>query len=51
SGCLGLFLSFIGMDLISGSTMRFAFDNINLYGGFDLVVVLIGLFALIENYQ
>lgn len=36
------------MDLISGSTMRFAFDNINLYGGFDLVVVLIGLFALIE---
>lgn len=48
SGCLGLFLSFIGMDLISGSTMRFAFDNINLYGGFDLVVVLIGLFALIE---
>ncbi|MDH2926694.1 tripartite tricarboxylate transporter permease [Lonepinella koalarum] len=48
SGCLGLFLSFIGMDLISGSTMRFAFDNINLYSGFDLVVVLIGLFALIE---
>ncbi|UDW83701.1 tripartite tricarboxylate transporter permease [Pasteurella canis] len=48
SGCLGLFLSFVGMDLISGSTMRFAFENINLYSGFDLVVVLIGLFALIE---
>lgn len=48
SGCLGLFLSFVGMDLISGSTMRFAFDNLHLYGGFDLVVVLIGLFALIE---
>ena len=49
SGCLGLFLSFIGMDLMSGDTMRFTFDNINLYSGFDLVVVLIGLFALIET--
>ncbi|NBI12984.1 C4-dicarboxylate ABC transporter permease [[Haemophilus] felis] len=48
SGCIGLFLSFIGMDLMSGDTMRFTFDNINLYSGFDLVVVLIGLFALIE---
>lgn len=48
SGCLGLFLSFIGMDLMSGDTMRFTFDNINLYSGFDLVVLLIGLFALIE---
>lgn len=48
SGCLGLFLSFVGMDLMSGDTMRFTFDNINLYSGFDLVVVLIGLFALIE---
>lgn len=48
SGCVGLFLSFIGMDLMSGDTMRFTFDNINLYSGFDLVVVLIGLFALIE---
>lgn len=48
SGCVGLFLSFIGMDLMSGDTMRFTFENINLYSGFDLVVVLIGLFALIE---
>lgn len=48
SGCLGLFLSFIGIDLMSGDTMRFTFDNLNLYSGFDLVVVLIGLFALIE---
>ena len=48
SGCFGLFLSFVGMDLMSGDTMRFAFDNLHLYSGFDLVVVLIGLFALIE---
>lgn len=48
SGCLGLFISFVGMDIISGSTMRFAFGNVYLYGGFDLVIVLIGLFALVE---
>lgn len=36
------------MDLISGGVTRFTFDNVNLYGGFDLVIVLIGLFALIE---
>ncbi|GKX29690.1 C4-dicarboxylate ABC transporter permease [Vallitalea longa] len=48
SGCLGLFVSFVGMDIISGSTMRFTFDNVYLYGGFDLVIVLIGLFALVE---
>lgn len=48
SGCFGLFLSFVGMDLMSGDTMRFTFENLHLYSGFDLVVVLIGLFALIE---
>ncbi|MGQ9445334.1 tripartite tricarboxylate transporter permease [[Pasteurella] aerogenes] len=48
SGCFGLFFSFVGMDNISGSTMRFTFDNIYLYSGFDLVIMLIGLFALIE---
>lgn len=48
SGCVGLFISIVGMDLISGGVTRFTFDNVNLYGGFDLVIVLIGLFALIE---
>lgn len=48
SGCFGLFISIVGMDLISGGVTRFTFDNVNLYGGFDLVIVLIGLFALIE---
>lgn len=48
AGCLGLFVSMIGMDAISGNTMRFSFKNVYLYGGFDLVIVLIGLFALVE---
>lgn len=48
AGCLGLFVSIVGMDAISGNTMRFAFSNVYLYGGFDLVIVLIGLFALVE---
>ncbi len=48
SGCLGLFISTIGMDIISG-TFRFTLDNYNLYGGLPLVVVLIGLFAISET--
>ncbi|MBE2893695.1 tripartite tricarboxylate transporter permease [Spirabiliibacterium falconis] len=48
SGCLGLFLATVGQDIIGGGVMRFTFDNIYLYGGFDLVIVLIGLFALVE---
>ena len=48
SGCIGLFLSIIGMDVISG-TFRFTLNNYNLYAGFDLVIVLIGLFALSET--
>lgn len=48
AGCFGLFISTVGMDIISGGVTRFTFNNVNLYGGFDLVIVLIGLFALIE---
>lgn len=48
SGCLGLFISTIGMDIISG-TFRFTMDNYNLYAGLPLVVVLIGLFAISET--
>lgn len=47
AGCLGLLLSTVGMDSISG-TFRFTFDNFNLFGGLGLVVVLIGLFAIAE---
>lgn len=48
SGCIGLFLSTVGMDIMSG-TFRFTLNNYNLYAGFDLVIVLIGLFALSET--
>ena len=51
AGCLGLFISMIGMDTISGSTMRFSFNNVYLYGGIDLVIALIGLFALVEVFN
>ncbi|NBK26270.1 MAG: C4-dicarboxylate ABC transporter permease, partial [Spirochaetia bacterium] len=47
SGAVGLFISTIGLDPMTGST-RYIFKNINLYSGFDLVICLIGLFALSE---
>ncbi|MGE4584851.1 MAG: tripartite tricarboxylate transporter permease [Sphaerochaeta sp.] len=47
SGAVGLLISTIGLDPMTGST-RFIFKNINLYSGFDLVICLIGLFALSE---
>lgn len=47
AGALGLFISTIGLDPMTGTT-RFIFNNINLYSGFDIVVCLIGLFALSE---
>lgn len=45
AGALGLFVSTIGLDPMTGGT-RFIFNNINLYSGFDIVICLIGLFAL-----
>lgn len=45
--CIGIFMSTIGMDNISGTT-RFTFGNINLMSGIDLIIVLIGLFAISE---
>lgn len=47
SGSLGLFIASVGIDPMTGST-RYIFNNINLYSGFDLVICLIGLFALSE---
>ncbi len=47
AGCLGIFISTIGMDISSG-TFRFAFGNINLANGITLVPALIGLFAFSE---
>lgn len=48
AGSFGLFISTIGMDEVSG-VFRFTLNNYNLYAGFSLVVVLIGLFALAET--
>lgn len=45
--CLGVFISTVGMDNISG-TIRFSFGNINLVSGIDLIIALIGLFAISE---
>ena len=47
AGCFGLLVSAVGIDPMTGST-RYIFNNINLYSGFDLVICLIGLFALNE---
>lgn len=42
---LGLFIGTIGIDSVSGQA-RFTFDQTWLLGGLDLVVVLVGLYAL-----
>lgn len=51
AGCLGLFISMIGIDTVSDSNMRFTFGSIYLYGGIDLVIALVGLFALSEIFD
>lgn len=45
SAFLGLFLSCIGGDLVTNQ-LRFTFGNTNLYGGINVVVLLMGIFAL-----
>lgn len=45
--CIGLFMATIGMDNISG-TARFTFGNNRLMSGIDLIIALIGLFAISE---
>lgn len=45
--CIGVFVSTIGMDKISG-TARFTFGNIKFMAGIDLIIALIGLFAISE---
>jgi len=44
---VGLILSTVGLDIISGQP-RFAFNNMDLAGGLDLVSVLIGLYGISE---
>ncbi len=45
AGCLGLVLSFVGVDPIWGS-LRFTFKNVNLMSGIDLLPALIGFYSI-----
>lgn len=50
SACLGLMLSTVGIDKISGMN-RFTMNNVNMMGGIELVSALIGLFAITEVFS
>lgn len=45
SACFGLLIGTIGADVLVG-TPRFTFGTVELSGGFDVLVILIGLFAI-----
>jgi len=47
SGLTGVLLSFVGFAPIGGD-VRYAFDQPALYSGFDVVIVLVGMFSLTE---
>ena len=50
AGMLGIFLSTVGGDPILGE-MRFTFGNWQLFAGFNLLAVVIGVFALSEVFM
>lgn len=50
AGMIGIFLSTVGGDPILGE-MRFTFDNWQLFAGFNLLAVVIGVFALSEVFM
>lgn len=50
SGCLGLMISFVGYDPITG-VQRFSFGILQLYNGFNITAVALGIFALTEMYH
>lgn len=47
--CFGMFLNVVGMEAVRYSK-RFTFDQPWLFSGFDLIVVLLGLFALSQAF-
>ncbi len=49
SGFMGLLLSTVGVDVISGS-MRFTFGSVKLMAGFNILPVLVGVFALAQVF-
>ena len=48
--CFGVFLNTVGLESINYS-QRFTFNQNWLYSGFDLIVVLLGLFALSQAFM
>jgi TctA family transporter len=50
SGMLGVLISFVGFAPIGGD-VRYVFDQPSLYNGFDVVIVLVGMFALTEALE
>lgn len=50
AGLLGLFISLVGMDALSG-TQRYTFGQIYLWDGLGLVPVALGLFGIPELYD
>lgn len=49
SGALGIGISLVGMDLFT-SYERFTFGSLNMTGGFNLVAVLLGVFAVSQFF-
>jgi putative tricarboxylic transport membrane protein len=47
SGAIGLLISFVGLDPVTGAP-RLTFGSVTLQGGFQLIPCLVGLFALSE---
>ncbi|MDD4363281.1 MAG: tripartite tricarboxylate transporter permease, partial [Atribacterota bacterium] len=50
SACLGLMVSFVGLDYITGSA-RFTFGQLILWDGINFIPVTIGLFAITEMIE
>ena len=44
---LGAFIASVGIDIVTGM-QRFAYGNVNLVAGFDLIPIVIGLFGISE---
>jgi TctA family transporter len=50
AGLLGVLFSFVGFAPVGGD-VRYAFDQPSLFNGFDVVVVLVGMFAITEALE
>lgn len=50
AGLIGVLFSFVGFAPIGGD-VRYVFDQPSLYGGLDVVIVLVGMFSVTEALQ